>query len=154
MAELTYDYASPSAPTITLNGLTNTSLRQSAGVAAGGALDKNVVVTIGSAAASTSATGTVSIYIAVSADGGSTYTGGASGADASYTGAVPGPRGNLIHARDMDVIANSTTYKVGFSLVAVCGFMPQNYSYVILNSSAATLASGSISEEAVTIVSA
>lgn len=151
MASLSFTYTTLSAPTITLASLTTTSARQSSGINNSvGAIDHIAEITIGSPASSTSSTGSCSVYICPSADDGSTYAGGASGSDSAFSGR----KENAILARTIDVVANSTTYRVTLSVAAACGFMPKYYSWVILNSSGGTLASGSIAIQSVNVQSA
>jgi hypothetical protein len=148
-ATLSFTYGTPSSPTLTF-GIANGILRAGDAVDSGGAIDQIVEITITSAAASTSSTGTASIYIAASADNGATYAGSASGTDGTYSGR----KENTILARTIDVVANATTYRATFSVASVCAFMPKKWVPILLNSSGATFVSGSISVQSVSITSA
>lgn len=101
-------------------------------------LDALVHVSIKSNAAGTAATGYVNVYAYGTADGGTTYSDGATGSDASITLTSP-PNMRLIGI--CNVVANATTYKCGpFSVAAgFNGTMPDHWGIVIENKSGAAL---------------
>ncbi len=128
------------AITCTFTSLANNGQRQSTVIdnSSNLFLDALVVVTVKSAAASTSSTGYVNIYAYGTVDGGTSYTDGATGTDGTITLTAP-PNMRLIGV--ISVVANSTTYIGGpFSVAAAFGgILPQKWGIVVENKSAATL---------------
>lgn len=126
--------------TVTLAGLTNNSLRQSAAIdnSSNKWLDVLVMLKIKSGAASTSSSGLINVYAAGSADGGTSYTDGASGSDAAMTPTSPT---NLRLIGVINVVANATTYTGGpFSVAAAFGgVLPDHFSLIIENKTGGTL---------------
>lgn len=128
------------AITCTFTSLTNGSYRQSTVIdnSSNLFLDALVMVKAKSASSSTSATGYVAIYGYGTADGGTTYDGGASGSDASYTVDVTPP--NLVLIGILNLNANSTTVQRTFSVAtAFGGQLPQKWGIIVLNATGATL---------------
>lgn len=126
--------------TCTVASLTNTSARASTAIDNTTALflDAIVQIQIKSAAAATSATGVVNVYAYASTDGGTTYGEGATGTDAALTLTVPT---NLILIGQLNVVANSTTYKSNPMSVAAAfgGVLPAFWGIVVENQTGATL---------------
>lgn len=119
--------------------LANNSLRQSTYVdnATNLYMDVLVFVKVKSGASGTSSTGMVNVYAYATADGGTTYTDGASGSDGSITPTSPT---NLRFLGTINVVANATTYYGGpFSMAAAFGCVPERWGIVIENKSGATL---------------
>jgi hypothetical protein len=142
--------------TCTLTSLTNGSYQQSAAIdnTSNLYLDAAVFVKIKTASSSTSSTGTVNVYAYGSADGGTTYTDGASGSNASMTPTSPT---NLKLIGVINAVANSTTYYGGpFSVASAFGYLPGKWGIVVLNNTGATLDAsvGSAWFEALQITSA
>jgi hypothetical protein len=132
--------ASGVAITCTITSLANNGQRQSTAVdnSANLYLDALVVVTVKSAAASTSSSGYVNVYAYGTVDGGTSYSDGATGTDGSITLTVP-PNMRLIGV--INVVANSTTYIGGPLSVAAAfdGILPDHWGIVVENKSGATL---------------
>ena len=105
--------------TVTLASLTNGSYRQSAAIDNTSNLyfDAGMLLKVKTGASGTSSTGTVNIYAYGSSDGGTTYTDGASGSDASFTPTSPT---NLKLIGVINAVANSTAYIGGPFSVAWC----------------------------------
>lgn len=124
--------------TITMDSVTNNNARQSTAIdnSTNTFLDAlvfaNIAITTGSA------TGYLNIYAYGTANGGSTYTDGASGSDAGFTMPTT-PNLRLIGVLN---IANSTaTYRGGPFSVAVAfgGILPSHWGIVIENKTGVTL---------------
>jgi hypothetical protein len=83
-------------------------------------------------------TGTVNVYAYATTDGGTTYTDGATGTDASITLTVP-PNARLIGV--INAVAASTTYKGGpFSVAqAFGGVLPDHWGIIIENKTGGAL---------------
>lgn len=128
--------------TMTFAALATAGMNQATAVVnSSGHLDHIIGGTVTAGAASTSATGTISIYVCPSSDGGTSYAGDASGSSGSYSGKIT----NAILAKTVDVVANNGVYKFGgISVASVVGNMPERYSLIVLNSSGGTLAAGSV----------
>jgi hypothetical protein len=96
-----------------------------------------VAVTIKTNAAGTSGTGYVAVYAYGTADGGSTYNGGATGSDGAYT--VPSlPNVRLIGV--INAIADATTYVGIFDVAsAFGGVVPEKWGIIVENQSGAAL---------------
>lgn len=101
-------------------------------------IDAMLFVKVKSAAASTASTGSVAVYAYGTSDGGTTYTEGASGTDASITLTSP-TNARLVGV--INVVANSTTYYGGpFSVAsAFGGTLPEKWGVILVNLSGATL---------------
>lgn len=150
--QLGIGYGSESTLTITLNSLANGSAQQSTAITNTDGVDSSpsigyddilILLKIKTAASSVSSTGTVTVFIAGSLDGGTTYTGGASGSNASYT-----VNGNEIPLGIINANADATVYEAGpFSIKQAVGAVPQNWSIIVYNNTGAALdssAGGSI----------
>ena len=128
------------AITCTITSLANNGQRQSTAVdnTSNDFLDALVFVKAKTAASSTAATGSINIYAYGTADGGATYSDGASGADGSITLTAP-PNMRLIGV--LNAVANSTTYEGGpFSVAAAFGgVLPDHWGIVIENKTGNTL---------------
>jgi len=124
--------------TCTLTSLANNGQRQSTAIdnTSNLYLDALVFVKIKSASASTSSTGTANIYAYGTADGGTTYTDGATGTDGSITLTSP-PNMRIIGI--VNIVANSVTYEAGpFSVAAAFGgVLPDHWGIVVENKSGA-----------------
>jgi len=125
--------------TCTLASLANSSARSSTAVDNTTNLyaDVLVQVQIKTAAASTSSTGYVNIYVYSSADAGTTYTEGA-GTDAGVTLTSP-PNARVLGV--LNCVANATTYKSHTWSVASAfgGVMPDHWGIIIENKTGAAL---------------
>jgi hypothetical protein len=121
-------------------GLANNGQRQSASIdnTTNLFLDALVFVNIKTNAAGTSTTGFVNIYAYGTSDGGTNFSDGASGSDATITLTVP-PNMRLIG--QLNCVANATTYKGGpFSVAqAFGGVLPALWGLVIENKTGAAL---------------
>ena len=138
---ITYRYGTANQTiTVTVASLTNSSARASTAVdnTTNLFLDALVGGKVKSAAAATSATGTVNVYAYGTTDGGTTYSDTATGTDAAITLTVP-PNARLIGV--INVVANATTYEFGpFSVAsAFGGQLPASWGVIIENKSGATL---------------
>jgi hypothetical protein len=124
--------------TITLASLANAGKRQSAGVSIDGEF-KDVLVGgfIKTGASGPGAGDYCDLYVAASADGGTTYSGEASGADAAYAGTIA----NVQHLGRISTVAAATTYEFGpFSIAAAFGgVLPKNWALIFGNESDGTL---------------
>lgn len=125
--------------TITITSLGSTSLRQSTAVdnTSNLFMDVKLAVKVKTNAAGTSATGVVNVFAYATADGGTTYSGGATGTDAAYTN----NKDALIYLGSLPTIANATTYVSMFSLYRAFGYggIPAKWGIVIDNQSGAAL---------------
>lgn len=125
--------------TITITSLGSTSLRQSTAVdnTSNLFMDVKLAVKVKTNAAGTSATGVVNVFAYATADGGTTYSGGATGTDAAYTN----NKDALIYLGSLPTIANATTYVSMFSLSRAFGYggIPAKWGIVIDNQSGAAL---------------
>ncbi len=126
--------------TLTIASLTNNSARASTAVDNTSNLYTNALVQlkIKSGASSTSSTGYVNVYAYGTADGGTTYSDGASGTDGALTMTAP-PNIRLIGS--INVVANATTYKSDAMSVAAAfgGVLPDHWGIVIENKTGGTL---------------
>lgn len=102
-------------------------------------VDALLVVKIKTGGSGTSSTGMVNIYAYGSVDGGSTYSGNATGSDASCTPT------NMVQIGSIAVSANATEYKSAVLSVAAAfgGSLPERWGIAILNLTGATLDSTS-----------
>lgn len=97
--------------------------------------DVFIQVEVETGASGVSSSGFIALYVAVSIDGGSTFTGGASGTAGSYT-----ITGDEIPLGIISANANGTKFYGGpFSLRAALGYMPQEWSIIVYNQTGATL---------------
>lgn len=128
------------AITLTLASLANAAYRQSTAVdnTSNLFLDVLVALKIKTNAAGTSATGYLNVYAYGTADGGTTYTDGATGTDGAMTPTSPT---NLKLIGVINAVANGTTYNAGpFSVAAAFGgVLPDHWGIVVQNNTAATL---------------
>lgn len=126
--------------TCSLAGLTTTSLRQSTVIDNSSNLfiDALVVLKIKSGGSGTTATGAVYVYVYGTADGGTSYSDGASGTDGAFTPTAPT---NLRLIGVINVVANSTTYTSSPMSVAAAfgGVLPDHWGIVIENKTGGTL---------------
>lgn len=141
MSDLKSKYGtSNQAITVTLASLANNGAREATAIdnTSNLFLDALVAGKIKSNAAGTSATGTVNVYTYGTADGGTTYSDGASGSDAGITLTSP-PNVRLIGV--INVVANGTTYKFGpFSVAAAFGgVLPDHWGLIFENKTGAAL---------------
>lgn len=127
------------ALTLTIASLGNTSARESTAVdnTSNLFMDVKLAVKVKTNAAGTSATGVVNVFAYATADGGTTYSGGATGTDAAYTN----NKDALIYLGSLPTIANATTYVSMFSLSRAFGYggIPAKWGIVIDNQSGAAL---------------
>lgn len=139
MADIKSKYgAAAQAITCTLASLANAALRMSTVVdnTTDLFLDALVEIKIKTGASGVSSTGYVAVYAYGTSDGGTDYTGGASGADGSYTGL----KDNLILLGTIAATANATTYIRHFSLAsAFGGILPAKWGIVVENLTGAAL---------------
>jgi hypothetical protein len=150
MADITTRYGnSNQALAITINNLAHEAKRESAAVdnTGNGFLDALVQVRVATNTAADS-TGDKSVYVyaCATSDGGTSYSGNASGNDASFgadpqqlsncrlIGVVFAPTQNQIYASDVMSIAS-----------AFGGFLPQRWSIVVHNQTGQTLKNGDCS---------
>lgn len=121
-------------------GLANNGARASAAIdnTSNLFLDALVQVQIKSGASGVSATGYVNVYAFATVDGGTTYSDGATGSDASITLTAP-PNARLIGT--VNVVANATTYKSSPMSVAQAfgGMLPDHWGIIIENKSGGAL---------------
>jgi hypothetical protein len=125
--------------TCTITSLTTGSQRASTAIdnTSNTFTDALVMVKIKTASSATSATGYVDVYAYGTADGGTTYSGGASGTDGAYSGQL----GALFKLGRIPAVANSTTYIGGPWSVASAfgGTLPDHWGIAADNESGATL---------------
>lgn len=143
MGNLLQQYGSSAQSiTCTFTSLATAGSRQSAVISNTTNLffDAFVFVIIKTGSTATVTTGYVSVYCYASVDGGTTYTDGATGSDASFTPTSPT---NLRLIGNINCVANSITYYGGpFSVAAAFGgLMPSSWGIVIQNNTGGTLAS-------------
>jgi hypothetical protein len=128
------------AITCTFTSLTNNSQRQSTAIDNTSNLFEDVLVfvKVKSGASGTSSSGVVNVYAYGTADGGTTYSDGAAGADGAITLTSP-PNMRLIG--QINVVANATTYEGGpfTAALAFGGVLPDHWGIVIENKTGATL---------------
>lgn len=123
--------------TITMNSVTANNGRESTAVDNSSTkwVDALLVVKIRTGASFTSTTGQVLIYAYGSVDGGSSYSGNATGSDAGLTPT------NMVQIGSIAVAANSTDYKSAVLSVgaAFAGGLPERWGIAILNLTGGTL---------------
>jgi hypothetical protein len=128
--------------TITITSATTGNSRQSTAVdnTTNTFVDALVMVKVTTAAASTSSTGYFDVYAYGTTDGGTDYSGGASGSDASFSG----QKSALFKIGRIAAIANATTYVGGPWSVASAfgGSLPDHWGIVTDNESGATPTAG------------
>jgi hypothetical protein len=128
------------AITCTITSLGNTAQRQSTAIdnTSNDWLDALVFLKIKSNSSSVSTTGFINVYAYGTADGGTTYTDGATGSDGTITLTAP-PNMRLIGV--INVVADSATYDGGpFSVAqAFGGILPDHWGIVVENLSGAAL---------------
>jgi hypothetical protein len=134
------DYGSSGqAITCTITSLASGSQRAGTAVANTSNLfvDSLVAVKVKSNASGTSATGYVDVYTFGTSDGGSDYSGGASGTDGAYSGQLSA----LFKLGRIAAVANSMTYVGGPWSVASAfgGSLPASWGICVDNESGATL---------------
>ena len=125
--------------TVSLASLASGSYQQSAALDNTSNLyfDAGVMLAVKTGASGVSATGTVNVYAYGSADGGSHYTDGCSGSNATFTPTSPI---NLKLIGVINAVANATTYTGGpFSVASAFGYLPGKWGIVVLNSTGGTL---------------
>ena len=126
--------------TCTFTSLTNGSARASTVVdnSSNKFLDAALFVKVKAGASSTSAAGYIDIYAYGTADGGTTYTEGATGSDAAITLTVPT---NARYIGSINVVANALTYEGGPMSVAAAfgGVLPDHWGIIIVNKTGGTL---------------
>lgn len=134
MANIKNEYATSGTATITIASLANGSGR--ACTAIDNSTNKYISADIGlkikSAAASTSATGYVSVYLIRSYDG-TSYDDAFAGSDAAYTPS------NALLLGTINVTANATTYYKTFDTAELGLTLPKKWAIGIVNSSGAAL---------------
>lgn len=128
------------AITCTITSLANAAAQQSTVIdnTSSAYLDILVFLIVKSHSSSTAANGQVSVYVYASIDGGTNYTEGASGTDGAITLTSPE---NVPWIGNINVVANSTTYKAGpFSIAkAFGGVLPDHVGIIVQNNSGAAL---------------
>lgn len=127
------------AITVTLASLANAAYRQSAAVDNTANLYDEVKVQFKIKTGTVAGTPTISLYLADSADGGTTYSDGASGSDAAFTPTSP-PNLKLLYVLACPTAA--TAYKsdtVYVKSAAGIWVMPDHWSLVFLNNTGGTL---------------
>ena len=122
------------AITCTFTSLANAAARQSTAIDNTTNLHFNAKIFIKAKtnASGTSATGVINIYIAETADGGTTYSENAGASDAAITLTAP-PNVRLVGV--LNAVANSTTYYGCFTAYD----LPDHWVLIIENKSGATL---------------
>jgi hypothetical protein len=123
--------------TCTITSLANNGQRQSTVIdnSTNKFIDALIQVTAKTAGSGTSSTGYIAVYMYMTADGGTTYSDGATGSDGSITLTVP-PNMRLIGI--LNCVANSATYK-GVFQVAAGGQLPEKWGIVIENKTGGAL---------------
>ena len=125
--------------TITLAGLASTSARQSLAIDNSTTLHIDALVTakIKTGASGVLATGRVDVYAVGTTDGGTTWTDGANGTDASIALTAP-PNAKLLGS--INAVAVATTYIGTFNVAqAFNGQLPQKWALVFVNNTGAAL---------------
>lgn len=126
--------------TITITSLGSASARESTAIdnSLNKFKDALVVVKVKANAAGTSSSGYVNVYAYGTADGGTTYNGGATGTNAAITLTSP-PGMELIGS--FPVVANAATYNSPPMSVAAAfgGVLPDHWGIVVQNQSGAAL---------------
>ena len=144
MATTTQNFGTSAAATITIASLANAGGRASTAIdnSTTKCTSADIFVKIKTAAASTSATGYVDVYLVRSEDG-STYDDAFAGTDGAYT-PVNATKIGIISA-----VANSTTYQAVFN-TAMFGELPRKFCVGLVNNTGATL-SATAGDHAVTV---
>lgn len=144
---ITLAYTSQSTFTITLASLSSstTAARQSTQInnatlcpTSTACVDVLILVKLKTGASGVTNTGFVNFYVCGSIDGGTTVTEGCGASDAAITLTAPA---NTIPIGSCNAVANATTYICGpFSVAkAFGGVMPDSFSLIVNNQSAAAL---------------
>ena len=144
MATVLQSFISNTAATITIASLANGSGRAATAVdnTSAKAVSADIRVKIKTAAAATSATGYVSVYL-IRSDDGTNYEDAFAGSDAAYTPV------NALLLGTINAVANATTYTKVFDTAELGLTLPQKFSVAIVNSSGASL-DGTAGSHAVT----
>lgn len=125
------------ALTITMAGVVSNAGRESTAVdnSSNKFVDALLVVKIRTGSSGTSSTGTVAIFAYGSVDGGSVYSGNATGSDAALTPT------NMVQIGSIAVAADATTYKSAVISIAAAfgGTLPERWGIAIQNLTGATL---------------
>ncbi len=121
-----------------MNSIANSSARQSTAIDNSTNTFLDALVFVNIATTSGSSTGYLNIYAYGTANGGSTYTDGASGSDAAFTMPTT-PNLRLIGV--LNIGSSTGTYRGGPFSVAVAfgGILPSNWGIVIENKAGVTL---------------
>lgn len=138
MADWKLKYGSSTPITVTLAGLGDTSWRQAAAVDNSSNLLVDALVGGKIKTGAGSGAGDyVDVYVAASADGGTTYGGDCSGNDEAYAGEA----NNLIHLARVSTDAAETTFEFGPLSIAAAfgGVLPEHWTLVFDNESDSTL---------------
>jgi hypothetical protein len=127
------------AITCTITSLSNAAQRQSTAIdnTSNTFVDALVQVKVKTAGSSTSSTGYVDVYAYGTSNGGTDYSAGASGSDASFSGALA----SCFKLGRLPTITNSTTYVGGPWSVAAAfgGSLPDHWGIIVDNESGAAL---------------
>lgn len=134
MATIKQTYQTSDTLTLTIASLANGSGRCSTALDNTSNLDisADIGLKIKSAAASTSATGYVSVYLVRSYDG-TSYDDAFAGTDAAFTPV------NALLLGTINVVANATTYYKTFDTAELGLTLPKKWAIAIVNSSGAAL---------------
>src|SRR3990167_4072230 len=139
MADIKSKYGSNGqALTCTVASLANASMRESTAIDNTTNLFLNALVTakIKLNSAGVSATGYINIHAYATTDGGTTYSAGATGTDAAFSG----EKTNLVLVASLTANANSMTATAVFDIAsAFGGVMPDHWGLVVENQSGAAL---------------
>lgn len=139
MADLKTKYgADGTALTITLASLANAARRQSVYVdnATDLFLNALVMAKLKTASSGVSATGYINIYAYASTDGGTIYSGQATGTDAAHTA----EKANLVLVASLTANANSMDLSAAFDIAsAFGGALPKRWGVVVENQTGAAL---------------
>ena len=132
MADIQSKWKTKATVTITLTSIADAAVRQSAAITSHAGMGVNIRVLTKAAAANV---GTCGVYV-YTALGDTTYTGGASGADAAYTAAQYGNLEKLGDVTLAGTVAVSKTFSLG---AAFGGAVPSRFGLVVLNESGGAL---------------
>ncbi len=138
MANVKHKYGASTTITVTLASLADAAWRQAAAVDNSSDLFTDALVGGKIKTGAGSGAGDyVDVYVAASADGGTTYGGDCSGSDAAYAGEAD----NLMHLARIATDAGATTFEFGPLSVATVfgGALPRNWTLVFDNESNSTL---------------
>ncbi|HUT11856.1 MAG TPA: hypothetical protein VMY42_15250 [Thermoguttaceae bacterium] len=138
MADLKQKYGDSTTITLTLASLADASWRQALAVDNGSNLFLDALLGGKIKTGTGSAAGDyVDLYVAASADGGTTFGGDCSGSDAAYSGESD----NLVHLGRVSTPGAQTTFEFGPLSIAAAfgGVLPQRWTLVVENRSGSTL---------------